>query len=134
MRLKEDTDSWKAGGIIRRDFRHTHDGPEVARGHAKRKLRKTPRQRKPFCKHVWVEVSQAEYRRYEGGFGGWPWWLYASPEAFYADRASYTTYFVCAGCLQTRSKVDEGRRSYVYWKERRKRRAAERNAAAARGC
>lgn len=28
MRISEDSDSWKAGGILYRDFRHTHDGPE----------------------------------------------------------------------------------------------------------
>jgi hypothetical protein len=34
--LAEDRDSWKAGGIIRRDFRHTHDGPEVPRHRRRR--------------------------------------------------------------------------------------------------
>ena len=29
--LAEDRDSWKAGGVIRRDFRHTLGEPEVAR-------------------------------------------------------------------------------------------------------
>src|SRR5688572_26035319 len=28
MKISEDKDSWKAGGILRRDFRHTHDEPE----------------------------------------------------------------------------------------------------------
>ena len=29
--LSEDKDSWKAHGVIRRDFQHSHDGPEVTR-------------------------------------------------------------------------------------------------------
>lgn len=28
-RISQDASSWRASGIIRRDFRHTHDGPEV---------------------------------------------------------------------------------------------------------
>lgn len=28
MRISRDRDSWKAHGILRRDFRHTHDGPD----------------------------------------------------------------------------------------------------------
>lgn len=30
MRISRDRDSWKARGILRRDFRHSHDGPEAA--------------------------------------------------------------------------------------------------------
>lgn len=29
--LAEDKDSWRASGILRRDFRHTHGEPEVPR-------------------------------------------------------------------------------------------------------
>ena len=28
MRLAEDTSSWRASGLQRRDFRHTHNGPD----------------------------------------------------------------------------------------------------------
>ena len=28
--LSEDDSSWKASGVRRRDFRHSHDGPEVS--------------------------------------------------------------------------------------------------------
>lgn len=31
MRLSAERDGWHADGVIRRDFRHTHDGPEVPR-------------------------------------------------------------------------------------------------------
>lgn len=37
MRLSRDPDSWKAGGVKRRDFRHTHDGPETPRHVGRRK-------------------------------------------------------------------------------------------------
>jgi hypothetical protein len=37
MRLSQDSDSWKASGLKRRDFRHTHDGPEVTRHVGKRR-------------------------------------------------------------------------------------------------
>lgn len=35
MRISQDTESWKASGVLRRDFRHTHDGPEIPRGRHK---------------------------------------------------------------------------------------------------
>ena len=28
-RISDDASSWKAGGVQHRDFRHTHNGPEV---------------------------------------------------------------------------------------------------------
>jgi hypothetical protein len=36
MRVSQDSSSWKAGGVLRRDFRHSHDGPEVARHRRRR--------------------------------------------------------------------------------------------------
>lgn len=45
MRISQDSSSWKAGGIIRRDFRHSHDGPEVPRYRAKRQSNKWCRRR-----------------------------------------------------------------------------------------
>jgi hypothetical protein len=35
--LSEDGDSWKASSLKRRDFRHTHDGPEVPKHGNKKK-------------------------------------------------------------------------------------------------
>lgn len=40
MKLSHDDSSWKASGIKRRDFRHTHDGPEVPRHQGKKNRRK----------------------------------------------------------------------------------------------
>ena len=37
--LSEDTHSWKAGSIINRDARNTHNGPEVPRYRTKAKRR-----------------------------------------------------------------------------------------------
>ncbi len=29
MRIKEDSDSWRAGGILKRDFKHDHSEPAI---------------------------------------------------------------------------------------------------------
>ena len=36
MRLKEDNSNWKSGGIIRRDFRHSHSEPEIPKASKKK--------------------------------------------------------------------------------------------------
>lgn len=58
MRLKEDSDSWKSNGIIKRDFRH--DNSDTL-------LRKKPSKKdtKKWCKgkvgiiHVWIDVDKS---------------------------------------------------------------------------
>lgn len=113
MRLKEDNTSWKSRGIKRRDFRHTYGEPETP---AHRKDKKKPRPKKDKHKHVWVEVDFKEYQRYatrRGGMYRFPWWLYPiGEEPKYWQ--GYTTYFVCADCLDTKTKVDEGKRRAHY--------------------
>lgn len=42
--LAEDSDSWRASGLMLRDFRHTHDGPEVPRHRSK------PKHGKRWCR------------------------------------------------------------------------------------
>jgi len=43
-RINRDSDSWKAGGIIKRDFNHAHDEPEVPKHNpAKRTKKNTKR-------------------------------------------------------------------------------------------
>lgn len=56
MRLKEDHDSWKASGVIKRDFRHTHNGPDVDR-HAGAKKRK-PGKKRSDHKHEYDVISE----------------------------------------------------------------------------
>ena len=38
MRLKEDNSSWKSGGIVRRDFRHSHGEPEIPKAPKKKQV------------------------------------------------------------------------------------------------
>lgn len=81
MRISQDTDSWKASGVLRRDFRHTLGEPEVER-HKGKKTPKPRKARKPFShKHVFVDVT---------GTSEAPWWFrdrlpwsssYCSPQA-----------------------------------------------------
>lgn len=118
MRISEDAGSWRARGIIRRDFRHTHGDPEVPRHRSTRKKsgkKKTPRQ---ACKHVWVEVSYDEYLRYADRTY-WRWYWYPSRTAPY--WTAFSTYRVCAGCLATDVKRDKGKERAYYRRERAKR-------------
>lgn len=66
--LKEDHDSWAAGGIIRRDFRHTHAGPEELphkgkRGKAKRgkRYKGCPERDGGAHVYVWIEYFGKEW-------------------------------------------------------------------------
>jgi hypothetical protein len=55
MRLKEDTSSYRASGVMVRDARHVHNGPEAPRGARSKKDRKrwcgghVGREHKPEC-------------------------------------------------------------------------------------
>lgn len=75
--ISEDNDSWAAGGIKRRDFRHSHDGPEElpARGVSKKK-------RKPHFKgcpergggahiYVWIQFNGQRRLWYQDTDRGW---------------------------------------------------------------
>ena len=84
MRLAEDTDSWKAGGIIRRDFRHAHGDPEVNL-HGSRK--KKPGKKRSDHKHEYFEVGTVEYA---------PWY-------FKNCKIIYTT-LECIGCPKRKSQ------------------------------
>ena len=65
--LSEDSDSWKAGGIINRDARHTHNGPEAPR-YRKLKRRKTCKGGKP---HAFTKMVK-HYRGWSDSTdGGW---------------------------------------------------------------
>ncbi len=57
MRLSQDDTSWKCRGIKKRDFRHTHDGPEVAAW--KKKKRKKTRNKKHL--HTYIFHHQSWY-------------------------------------------------------------------------
>ena len=61
MRISKDKDSWKASGVIRRDFRRSHDGPEVIRSRNKRKNLKRWCRGKEGKEHDFVVVP----KRYE---------------------------------------------------------------------
>lgn len=97
MRLKEDSNSWKARGVIYRDFRHTHGDPEIDRTKKKSKKKRPPKNRH---KHVWVKVNRKEWSKYAGYYDrGWvnePWWWDGD-----------TTYFVCCDCLTTKRTHDK---------------------------
>jgi len=102
MRLKEDSSSWRASSIVHRDNRHTYGDPEIPK-HRKQRGKKYYRSKR--CKHVWVEVSAKEYARYRKG---WPW--------YDRDWTTYYTYYVCAECLDTKTKIDKGKRRAYYRK------------------
>lgn len=100
--IKEDNDSWAAGGIIRRDFRHSHDGPEElpARGLSKKK-------KKPHYKgcpernggaHVYVWIQYNGQSRI---------WAYDTARQNYVPgRTRPVTWHekVCVGCGHVRNK------------------------------
>jgi hypothetical protein len=50
MSKYKDPDSWRYGGVRRRDFRHTHDGPEIP-PHRKTKKKVN----KSRCDHRWSD-------------------------------------------------------------------------------
>jgi hypothetical protein len=121
MRLKEDDTSWKSRSIKRRNYRQAPLTPEeeVPKGHPKRK-QKQKQVKKERCKHVWVEVSYDEWIRYRDKHRHyWSYWWHENMDPPYWTK--YTTYFVCADCLETKSKIDEERRRYLEWKSRRDR-------------
>lgn len=74
--LAEDHDSWKASGLLRRDFRHTHNGPEVPRHRRRRSKaeRKLCRGKYPHD-FALVERSRAwvETCKLCGKHGGYIW-------------------------------------------------------------
>jgi hypothetical protein len=64
MRISQDDNSWKASGVKRRDFSHTHNGPDVApSGKSKYKDTKRWCRGKVGREHVWV--PNEKYARYE---------------------------------------------------------------------
>lgn len=111
MRLKEDSGSWRARGIIRRDFRHTHGDPEIDTTKVKGK-KKRPKKNKH--KHIWVEVEWQEYCRYANKHNYFPWWLYGTADKEPPYWTGYMTYYVCADCLDTKRKEDVGKRRAHY--------------------
>jgi hypothetical protein len=71
MSKDKDPNSWGYGGVRRRDFQHTHDGPEELPPKKKAKKKKVER-----CKHNYEFVSEISwpswndradriYRKYE---------------------------------------------------------------------
>ena len=112
MRLKEDNTSWKSGGVQRRMYRQAPLLPEqeTIKGHPKRKSREKAARKKIVCKHVWVEVSYQEYQRYASKVRV-PWWWYQEVEPYWLK---YTTHFVCADCLETKTKRDKGKQRAYY--------------------
>lgn len=66
MRLKEDSSSWRAGGIVRRDSRNTKADPETAKHHST-KNRKRWCRGKEGVEHekLWVLGSYMTLRLWE---------------------------------------------------------------------
>src|SRR5688572_6444709 len=92
--LKEDDDSWAASGIIRRDFRHSHDGPEEmphrrkrrGKGHEKPRGKGCPARKGEDSRahvYVWIEYFGKEWSYY----GAYP----TKRDVHWYDK-------VCVGC------------------------------------
>jgi hypothetical protein len=64
MRISQDKDSWRAGGILRRDFRHTHGEPEVPQYKGKPKNGKRWCRGKVGREHqpMWTEWDRWNFR------------------------------------------------------------------------
>ena len=65
MSKKKDADSWRYGGIKRRDFRHAHDEPEVPRHQGKKKNTKKFCKGKQGVEHVSVRRAKT-YKNSKG--------------------------------------------------------------------
>lgn len=59
MSKYKDPDSWKYGGIKRRDFQHSHDGPEELP--SKKKSKKLGRKR-ARCDHQYETYNEINWR------------------------------------------------------------------------
>jgi hypothetical protein len=114
MRLSKDNTNWNATSIICRDFRHTHGHPEIPKHLKKRGKKSRAHKANPRCKHVWVKVEYAEYRRYNMRLPR-SWWVIYGDDPYWTE---YETYYVCAGCLETKSKYDKGKMRQYYRKRR----------------
>lgn len=102
MRLSQDDSSWKARGILRRDFRHTHGEPEIP----KTKVRKKNKPRKRIDhKHDWVEAT--EYYEYRSSLG--------------PDYPRWSLHFRCTICRAHKWKKNPryGYESYKYRKNKK---------------
>lgn len=109
MKISHSKDSWSASGIIRRDFRHSNDGPEEIPARGKRSKKK---ERKPRvgCAannggshiYVWVRclTQRHKFTRDETG-----WHAEKIPGEFLESFKK-----VCLGC----NKRDVSRRSGGY--------------------
>jgi hypothetical protein len=66
MSRKKDDDSWSYGGVKRRDFRNSHDGPEVVGKHKKKKdKRKCKKNKDGPHEPELVEESHGWYKIYK---------------------------------------------------------------------
>jgi hypothetical protein len=62
--LKDDDSSWKASGIKRRDFRHTHGGPNTPKGRGKRKNTKQWCKGKVGTPHILQHQQHPKYPKW----------------------------------------------------------------------
>ncbi len=62
MRIKEDSNSWRAGGILKRDFKHDHSEP-IARFHSNKNTRKWCRGKVGVKHEVIWRVEQGVFGR-----------------------------------------------------------------------
>lgn len=111
MRLKEDSSSWRSSGITRRDFRHSHDGPEVDQSKRKPKKART----RIDHKHIWEKVEKPKLSR-----GEIRWYEMHYPHASFwnPDYPQYKFQFRCTVCGKTKWKSNP-RYSYELWKWRK---------------
>lgn len=92
MRLKEDSTSWKSGGIKRRDFRHDPGLPEteIARHKSVSKAYKKKHEHTYEARVLGTQVVRRSYRMPDGS---WQRREYEEPK----------TQWVCTGCGNKRN-------------------------------
>lgn len=112
--------------IKRREYRQSPLLPEdeIPHGHPKGKNKKTPKAAHRLKhKHVWVEVEYPEYHFYARG-SRYPWdvWFHQAFERVNSSRpyTTWTTYLVCADCLDVKIERDDSKRRAWDRKYRRK--------------
>lgn len=105
MRLSRDKSSWRARGILRRDYRHDFSTPEEPKGHPPKRRRKPKAKRVHEGKHVWGEKKSHN-----------PWYL-----DWADDRPTYYHYQLCMvpGCKARKNTINQ-RYGYEMWKWRKK--------------
>lgn len=112
----------------RKEFRQSAGLPEdevPRKFHPKGKNKKAAKARPKKHKHVWVKVSYQEYHHYATGARySWDVWYHVRFErdATSEPYLTWTSYFVCADCLDVKIERDYSKQRAWWRKQRRKKR------------